>query len=250
MLIALMAVGAFAQSVPQNSARGSGRYDPNPGSDFDFRNGVIWGFSGPGGSFKNSFNDGPSGGRIVIPTEINGIPVTSIKDDAFRNQPITQLVILHRIMIGNSAFERCPITDIRFEAFPLSIGTGVFAHTQLANFTRNCLPERIPSKIPDRLFSGTDRLRGELIIPEGITEIGTRAFANTAITSVTLPRTIRTIGEEAFAGCNQLTTVTIPSSVTSIIFRNHSFGGSSNRAPLNAASIQALQARGASGNNF
>jgi hypothetical protein len=53
-----------------------------------------------------------------------------------------------------------------------------------------------------------------LDIPEG-TSIGRGAYSNKQITSVTIPSSVTSIGNIAFWG-NQLTSVTIPSSVTSI----------------------------------
>lgn len=48
-----------------------------------------------------------------------------------------------------------------------------------------------------------------------VTEIGENAFANMALTEVTLPETLTTIGAGAFQGC-ALTRITIPKSVTAI----------------------------------
>ena len=42
------------------------------------------------------------------------------------------------------------------------------------------------------------------------------AFANSPITSVTIPNSVMSIGESAFAWCDALTSITIPNSVTSI----------------------------------
>ncbi len=56
-----------------------------------------------------------------------------------------------------------------------------------------------------------------LVIPEGVTSVGKRAFSGcTSLTSVTLPEGITRIEDDTFRGCTNLTSVTIPSSVTSI----------------------------------
>lgn len=59
--------------------------------------------------------------------------------------------------------------------------------------------------------------RKEVIIPEGVVEIGKHAFSYCDfLTSVTLPNSVIKIEEEAFYSCHELTNINIPSSVTSI----------------------------------
>ena len=58
---------------------------------------------------------------------------------------------------------------------------------------------------------------GAVTIPDSVKAIGERAFYNcTSLTSVTIPDSVTTIGSCAFYGCNSLTSVTIPDSVTTI----------------------------------
>ena len=52
-------------------------------------------------------------------------------------------------------------------------------------------------------------------VPDGITEIASRAFANNAsIQEVYLPNSLQTLGESAFNGCSNLTKVTFPETMT------------------------------------
>ena len=54
-------------------------------------------------------------------------------------------------------------------------------------------------------------------IPLSVKNIGDSAFANcTGLTSVTIPSSVKSIGPSAFSGCSGLTSVTIPPSVKSI----------------------------------
>ncbi|MDA9868127.1 leucine-rich repeat domain-containing protein, partial [Synechococcus sp. AH-224-I15] len=55
----------------------------------------------------------------------------------------------------------------------------------------------------------------DVVIPEGVTSIGSGAFLDTLLSSVDLPSTLTSIGIAAFAG-TRLTSVVIPEGVTSI----------------------------------
>ena len=50
----------------------------------------------------------------------------------------------------------------------------------------------------------------DLIIPDGVTSIGTYQFGGCkSLKSITIPSNVTNIGEEAFVGCKSLTSVTI-----------------------------------------
>ncbi len=58
---------------------------------------------------------------------------------------------------------------------------------------------------------------GDVVIPEGVTEIGRSVFSNNrTIMSVTLPSSIDVIGEDAFRDCRNLTSVFIPEGLSYI----------------------------------
>ena len=58
---------------------------------------------------------------------------------------------------------------------------------------------------------------GDVVIPEGVTEIGKEVFnKNKAISSITLPKSLRIVGSQAFASCDALMSVSVPSAVKEI----------------------------------
>ena len=62
-----------------------------------------------------------------------------------------------------------------------------------------------------------DQLLTELVIPEGVTEIGNYMFAGFgSMLSIKMPNSINSIGDGAFEGCNSLTSIIIPNGVTNI----------------------------------
>lgn len=56
----------------------------------------------------------------------------------------------------------------------------------------------------------------EIIIEEGVTTVGNRAFTGTSVETLTLPDTLTRVGEYAFNGCNNLKSVYIPQNVVRI----------------------------------
>ena len=67
------------------------------------------------------------------------------------------------------------------------------------------------------LYIDGQKLEGELVIPDSVTEIKSYAFYNcTGLTSVTIGNSVAVIGDYAFAYCTGLPSVTIGNSVTSI----------------------------------
>lgn len=57
---------------------------------------------------------------------------------------------------------------------------------------------------------------GDVVIPEGVKSIERAFFWCRGLTSVTIPGSVRKIGESAFEECTRLTSVTIPEGVTEI----------------------------------
>ena len=83
--------------------------------------------------------------------------------------------------------------------------------------TELVIPEGV-TQIGNYAFDGCNALTS-LIIPDSVTSIGVGAFTYcNAIPSLTIPDSVTSIGENAFGYCNALTSLTIPDSVTSIGF--------------------------------
>ena len=75
----------------------------------------------------------------------------------------------------------------------------------------------LPVKAIDVIAFGSCTNLTSITIPSSITSIGDQAFAYcSSLTSITIPNSVTTIGNSAFRGCTSLTNITIPNSVTTI----------------------------------
>lgn len=113
--------------------------------------------------------------EVVIPEEINKIPITEIGDNAFKeNKNIEKLIIPSSITsIGKSAFYGCTsLKTIEFSQGLLNIGKLAFSSCRLLENLK--LPDTL--KIIDEFaFSECSSLK-KIDIPYSVTEIGVSAF--------------------------------------------------------------------------
>ncbi len=114
------------------------------------------------------------------------------------------------ITVGEGAFVSCKgITDLVIPDTVLTVGE--YALYDADSIHSVTLSKNI-SEIPQQFFSRCDSLRS-VVIPESVTEIKRSAFSNCKnLNSVSLGKKIESIGQRAFFGCN-LNSITIPSSV-------------------------------------
>lgn len=71
--------------------------------------------------------------------------------------------------------------------------------------------------IEDGVLTKYTGSEGDVVIPDGVTEIGASAFKDcSSLTSITIPNSVTEIGSSAFSGCSNLIDVSIPESVTVI----------------------------------
>ena len=70
--------------------------------------------------------------------------------------------------------------------------------------------------IKDNVLIGITKNVKEVVIPEGVVEIGFSAFLYRNLEKVTIPNSVKKIGNCAFEGCESLKSIDIPESVSKI----------------------------------
>ena len=144
---------------------------------------------------------------LVIPAEIEGLPVTVIGSYAFSDcSSLTSVTIPDGVtVIGLGAFQNCwMLTNVTIPESVTAIGKQAFMDCEsLSSIT---IPDSVTS-IAERTFENCKNLRS-INIPNGVTTIDYRAFYwCVRLASVMLPDSVTEIGPFAFCECTSLTSI-------------------------------------------
>lgn len=206
-------------------------------------NGIGYYLNKDGKSVTVTQKIGSYSGEVIIPKEIKylnaNLAVTSIDDMAFYDcSGLTSVTIPNSVKsIGSSAFNSCHgLTSVSIPNSVKSIGSD--AYSNCSGITSVTIPDSV-SNIGGGAFYNCSSLTSvifnaencedfsseiflncnltSLVIGEGVKRIPSYfAYNQKSITDITIPNTVTSIGESAFAGCAGLSSITIPNNVTSI----------------------------------
>lgn len=184
---------------------------------------------------------------ITLP---NGI--TSIGNNAFRGcSGITSITIPNGVTdIGKGAFSFCSnLATISIPQSVVYVGRSAFLRTiwynniadgllyinNIAYDYKGTLPANSSIElregtigIADDAFAGVQL--NSVTIPNSVKSIGNWAFCGSKLKSIIIPNSVTSIGSEAFKNCTSLTSVSIGNSVTSI--KKSTFEGCNNLATI------------------
>lgn len=161
------------------------------------------------GTFSSSRSNGMFTGTLTLPSTLKTIGAEAFAYTDFSGE----LLIPDGVTsIGANAFKECdgfggllPLPD--------SVKTvGEWAFYLCKGFTGLKLSASL-TKIEERSFAHMYGLKTEVVIPEGVTEIGEGAFSCSYMPSVRFPSTLKKIGKQAFCltfGLTNYSTITFP----------------------------------------
>ncbi len=148
---------------------------------------------------------------VVIPSELEGIPVVKIADGAFKGKDLTSVTLAESVEeIGLEAFMGNKLTNVVIPNSVKVIGNSVFSNNLLKTVT---LSENL-TEISDNAFFENNI--ESVIIPKGVSYIGRSAFESNKLSVIEIPSTVKEIGIRAFYG-NNIRSVEVPSSIESIV---------------------------------
>lgn len=187
-------------------------------------------------------------GKLVLPSYIDGLPVTSLGANNADTSEITEVVLpselesldyaslagfssLKRIeipvsvdFIGTDVFNGCTaLEDIIFLGDePVEIWRRAFSGSGYYNNPKNW--ENGVLYVGKHLAETDENISGVVNIRPGTVSVAESAFeSRRLITGVNIPYGVRYIHQGAFRDCSQLKTITVPGSVESISY--HTFEG-------------------------
>lgn len=178
--------------------------------------------------------------NIVIPSEVDGLPVTEIRFSSFdRNDTITSVYIPGTVKkIGDGAFSECSkLSSVVMEDGVEEIG--IYAFKDCPNLRNITIPSTLVTvhytafdntpwynSLPNGdvylgktyfKYKGTLPADSAVKIKEGTKTISKRAFINqTGLKSVEMPEGLTNIYENAFESCTYLNSVKFPSTLKTV----------------------------------
>lgn len=182
---------------------------------------------------------GQTPSEVILPEELENLPVTRIGNGAFQSNTFLKKVTLPSgiLVIGEKAFSGC--TRLQSISFPDGLTEiSASAFENCSNLSSVLLPESVhaigpwafsnckkllsitipgpASDLGEWAFSGCSSL-SELTFSPGITTISNYLFYNCqGLKAVTIPDGVITIGIGAFSGCTALSEVTLPESIRTL----------------------------------
>lgn len=129
------------------------------------------------------------GGEVIVPAEIDGLPVTVLEEYAFG---------------GNDTLTRIELPDSL-----ITIGDSAFAFCK--NLKSVVIPENV-SEIGASMFAYCENLE-EVTIPDTVKTIGNLAFSDcTNLEKIVIPESVTSLGFRSFFYCENLSDVSLPDS--------------------------------------
>lgn len=181
-------------------------------------NGVLTGVSGLSGSDIT----------VEIPSEVNGITVTEIGKDVFKdNKNVGRLIIPDSVTkLGYRMCSSCTaLSEVRLPAGLTVIPDEAFdgcSSLRTVNF-----PDTL-KEIRSDAFCGTDLT--EFIAPDSLTNVWSYAFKDCAALSAVELKNVRSVGDGAFGNCTALRSIRLSDKMTEL--SDHIFDGCSSLADI------------------
>ncbi len=156
--------------------------------------------------------DETASGELQIPSSLEGYPVTSIGESAFKQcYYLTNVIIPESVsIIGSFAFEKC----YRLKSMNISDNVSVvgrYAFWNCSSLTNVTIGSSLTT-LREGIFSSCGFK--QVTIPDTVTSIGDYAFYRCGLTNVIIPNSVISMGNWTFADCRSLLEADIGDNIT------------------------------------
>lgn len=168
-------------------------------------------------------SDAVIGDVLVIPEKLGDYTINTVLENSFQRLKISKVVLPATInKVCRGAFEHCDsLTQVVFNDSSIDI-SDAFENCDNIKYKEGFL------RLGNTIIKAAPTLSGNIVIPEGVERIMPGAFeSNGNITSVSLPKSIRSIGAKSFRCCFHLAQVSFPDSVESLTLGEYIFASCS-----------------------
>lgn len=148
----------------------------------------------------------PANGSISVPAKLGGLTVTRVDSDTFDNPTVTALSIPAGVKeFDDGTFWNC-FTSTNLVTLKVAAGNKTFSAADGVLYDKK--KTKVLAVLPTK--------KGTFKVPASVRTIGVQAFSQSSLTSVVLPKKLKTIEEEALNGAGSVGKLTIPASVTTL----------------------------------
>lgn len=172
--------------------------------------------------------------NIVIPAEINSMPVTAVKKEAFKeNKTVKSVEIPDSVeSIGNKAFALCEkLETVKFGENVKSIGLSAFYGTPIytrstmsdgGTYINNCLIHVAKKNSDSKKITSYKVKDGTRLIAQGAFYLDSLTYTSADelvyadLKTISIPSSVKIVNAFAFYGCSKLTQLNISDGVENI----------------------------------
>ena len=153
--------------------------------------------------------------KVVIPSSVNGVAITTLSSKPFGSGNTVEEVILSEGIKSISKPGFSGYTSLKKVKLPSTMTTiGQEAFKGCSALTTINIPSGI-TKIDNYVFANCSALE-TIELPDSITAFGTGVFSTCGLTSMVVPVNVKSISKECFKACKNMTSITFKGNITTI----------------------------------
>ena len=159
--------------------------------------------------FARAEGESPAPQAIANQPGAESLSPCDVPTDAFRPRRSPAVVLSREPSPVDERTATRRVAEVAQRHLREGVGDGATALVNIPDLPDTCYTNVWTAADTVRALDGTD----QVTVPEGVDRLDVRAFAGSRVRSLSLPSTLRAVGERAFADCPVLEAVVLPDSV-------------------------------------